>query len=281
MTYFICQFDYLNVGNGLKKPNISSICRIMCTVDLDSCPVTFEANKLSSLFDCDIGDVCDIELGFGKGELSDIIHSCVEDMKMGDERKYTVTITKDLDDIKLGTEFQFDIKLLSFSHVNHLYCLSPESKLNNAIKFKTLGNKLFASNKLFSASVCYSHAIQFLVSINSSENCKISKNNEFKAAFVSCKLNLSACQLKRKLYSETIQNCSDVLLLDSSSCKALYRRGCAYLALNDYEKLEHDILHGLQLQPGNTSLQRLNINYHQKKKKVDAQLSKRLKSMFM
>jgi len=228
MSYFIYQFDYLDVGEGLQKPNLCSMCRIVCTFDLSCCSDLFLKHSPSSLFDCAIGEECEVELGFGKGELSDILHSCIEDMKIGDKRKYTVTITKDLDDVKLGTEFQFDVQLLSFTNFDHLYSLSPEIKLNKAGKFKEIGNELFQCNKIFIASVLYSKAIKFILSIHSDKDYNIKENIDFKQAFIACKLNLSACQIKRKLYMEAIQNCSDVLLIDSSICKAFYRRGSAF-----------------------------------------------------
>ena len=279
MAYYMLQYDYIEVGQGLHKPNICSKCKIIFSLSCDSYKTLASYNHPSLLFDCNIGEESELELGFGKGELSGILHSCVEDMKSGDKRKYTVTITKDLDYLKENTEFQFDVELLMFTQTEHFYTLSPEKKIAIALRLKEFGNKLFISNEPFTAALFYSLAVKYIISIHSNKEYD-TKNEKYKTVLVSCKLNLSACQLKRKIYVETIQNCSDVLFLQPMSSKALYRRGCAYLALNDYENAQSDIVLGLKLEPQNPALKKLMFSFNKKKQMEDIQLSERLKTMF-
>jgi len=96
-------------------------------------------------------------------------------------------------------------------------------------------------------------------------------------------LNLAACQLKLKDSKETIENAKKALEIEPGNVKALFRRGSAYLSIDDWESAKVDLTKALELDKGNKEIQReltrLNQKIQQqdkKDRKVYANLFQRL-----
>ena len=53
---------------------------------------------------------------------------------------------------------------------------------------------------------------------------------------LSCHLNLAAAKLQLEEYEEVLTQCRLALVVDSEKIKALYRRGLAHLALDEFPK---------------------------------------------
>ncbi|XP_035722502.1 peptidyl-prolyl cis-trans isomerase D-like isoform X2 [Vespa mandarinia] len=71
---------------------------------------------------------------------------------------------------------------------------------------------------------------------------------------VTTMLNLAAVQLKKKDYRSTLKLCNEVLEIDTSNGKAFFRRGQAYMGLNEYEAGLADLKHSLAECPNNKDI---------------------------
>jgi len=75
-------------------------------------------------------------------------------------------------------------------------------------------------------------------------------------AVAACKLNRAMCHLKLKHYADCEKDCSDVLDIDPSSVKALFRQGKCYLALDKWDAAKESFRKVLELDDGNMEARR-------------------------
>ena len=64
------------------------------------------------------------------------------------------------------------------------------------------------------------------------------------------------CHLKVKNYADCLKDCSNVLEIDSSSVKALFRQGKCYLALDKWDAAKESFRKVLELDDGNMEARR-------------------------
>ena len=86
-----------------------------------------------------------------------------------------------------------------------------------------------------------------------------------------CKLNRAMCHLKVKNYQDCLKDCSDVLDIDATSVKALFRQGKCYLALDKWDAAKESFRKVLELDDGNMEarrgLQSVRVKMQQQKEK--------------
>ena len=75
-------------------------------------------------------------------------------------------------------------------------------------------------------------------------------------AVAACKLNRAMCHLKLKHYADCEKDCSDVLDIDPTSVKALFRQGKCYLALDKWDAAKESFRKVLELDDGNMEARR-------------------------
>ena len=75
-------------------------------------------------------------------------------------------------------------------------------------------------------------------------------------AVSACKLNRAMCHLKVKNYADCLKDCSDVLDIDATSVKALFRQGKCYLALDKWDAAKESFRKVLELDDGNMEARR-------------------------
>ena len=66
-----------------------------------------------------------------------------------------------------------------------------------------------------------------------------------------CHLNLAMCFLKLKNFNKCVENASNALDLDPANPKALYRRACAALELQEFDQAAADIRELIKADPAN------------------------------
>jgi len=91
-----------------------------------------------------------------------------------------------------------------------------------------------------------------------------------------CLLNLAACQIKLKSFSDCIITCSQALDVDTKNVKALYRRGQAHSGSGEFEKAKEDLTEAVQLSPNSKEIR---LELEQLKKNIAAYKQKE-KEMF-
>merc|ERR1719274_181989 len=82
------------------------------------------------------------------------------------------------------------------------------------------------------------------------------EKRRLREAVSACKLNRAMCHLKVKNYADCEKDCSDVLDIDPSSVKALFRRGKCQLALDKWDAAKDSFRKVLELDDGNMEARR-------------------------
>lgn len=98
---------------------------------------------------------------------------------------------------------------------------------------KASGNDFFRRDHLQDAQRKYKKAIRYIKWYNQGEYPSQQKN--FLSTFTTVLLNWAAVTLKTKDYKSTVQLCDQVLSVEPNNVKALFRRGRAQVAVNNYE----------------------------------------------
>jgi len=156
---------------------------------------------------------------------------------------------QDLAVVPPNSSVYYEVELVSFDKEKDSWDLKSNiEKIEAAAKKKDEGNVWFKVGKYARASKRYKKALSFVEydSSFSEEEKQLSKPLK-----ISCKLNNAACKLKLKDYKEAKELCTEVLELDSTNVKALYRRAQAHTYLVDLDLAEADIKKALEIDPDN------------------------------
>ncbi|XP_033115687.1 peptidyl-prolyl cis-trans isomerase FKBP4-like [Anneissia japonica] len=278
-------------GKGSAKPNDGTVCLVHIT-PLVACSIT--DNVIGYKLNRSI-DMC---IGNGDCELSEIFEACVESMKEEEIAELLIpsTIVK-----KKWPEFKddpptdatadsdrlknvvFSLELKAFTPRKHIWELDPSEKLTRATEFKDIGTNNFKREKYDMAEKFYTKSLKVLVTmgvesgITAFEEDQMNSYNTVRCAAL---LNLAACQLKRDKFEFVVEHCNNALEIDSKNVKGLYRRGQAYMALNEFEKAKEDLKYALQLEPKNKPIIKQLRVLDSKIKEHRAQYKKGMSKMF-
>ena len=69
-------------------------------------------------------------------------------------------------------------------------------------------------------------------------------------------LNLAMCNLKLGENDSAVEDCDHALKIDSANVKGLYRRGCAFLKLNNLDRAAADLKQAQELDPMNAGVKK-------------------------
>ena len=69
-------------------------------------------------------------------------------------------------------------------------------------------------------------------------------------------LNLAMCNLKLGENDNAVEDCDHALKIDSANVKGLYRRGCAFLKLNNLDRAAADLKQAQELDPMNAGVKK-------------------------
>eukprot|EP00928_Gymnodinium_smaydae_P015540 TRINITY_DN15750_c0_g2_i1.p1 TRINITY_DN15750_c0_g2~~TRINITY_DN15750_c0_g2_i1.p1 ORF type:complete len:371 (+),score=73.87 TRINITY_DN15750_c0_g2_i1:58-1170(+) len=111
---------------------------------------------------------------------------------------------------------------------------------------KEKANKLFKSGAYEEAQEAYSKAIGYLGTLTRRGDDEDEVWLQAQTVRSALQLNLAACGLKREDYRQALKNCEDVLAMDASNQKALYRRGIALSYLGRPRDAHADLTRVLQ-----------------------------------
>jgi len=131
--------------------------------------------------------------------------------------------------------------------------MSIAEKISWCEQFKLEGNDLFLEGQYYRALQKFTKALVYY------EYCfpdSVEEETKLEQIRLTNLLNCAACELKLKMWTETIQHCYQALKIDPENVKALYRRAKAYRMKDEYDLAKNDILHALQLQPKDSMLQK-------------------------
>ncbi|XP_072016452.1 peptidyl-prolyl cis-trans isomerase FKBP4-like [Amphiura filiformis] len=254
--------EVIQEGSGLHKPNEGATCKVLIT---PASPLP----DAEGIIGYPINTECEICLGTGTGSWSFAFDSCIESMRLGEQCRLTF-------DAKIitspdGTEWVCIVYLIGFSRSKDISEMTSEEKLIRVSMLKDLGTKCFKEDRIEQAELFYLRGLKYVITIGEQ------KDNRQKLLL---SLNIAACQLKQKHYDGVIIHCTKALNIDSNSTKALFRRGQAFVELQDYELAQSDFDKCLQLEPNNKAVQNQVILLSAKRKKLDAHYAHTMSKMF-
>lgn len=144
-----------------------------------------------------------------------------------------------------------------------------EEILTASEKLKTIGNEQFKAQNYDLAKRKYSKILRYLQQVDSEDETdsdseheeKSDKTSEaaeyeekMKTLSISCYLNRAACKGKLGDHSGAVADCNEVLDLDASNVKALYRRGQANTNMKDFDQAMVDLQAAAKLEPNDRSI---------------------------
>ncbi|CAJ2635054.1 unnamed protein product [Trifolium pratense] len=148
-----------------------------------------------------------------------------------------------------NSTLHYEVELVSFVKDKESWDMNTGEKVEAAGKMKEDGNRLFKAGKYTKASKRYEKAVKF---VEYDTSYTEEQKKTAKALKVACNLNNAACKLKLKDYKQAEKLCTkQVLELESTNVKALYRRAQAYIQLADLDLAEFDIKKALEIDPDN------------------------------
>ena len=233
-----------------------------CVVDIvsDDCDGTNEVDNDPPRYG---GKNVTVTLGQSNCDFMRNIESCVMTMSKGETSKFIFEISETESLINAGSDnvqseeqsekipvnkrkVSTTIILHSFSLTPPSWKLSSEEKYKLALSYKTQGSELFQSGKIEAAFNHYSRAVKYLIC--TPELSTVSESGlsdmaiecsvplkELRALQCVCYLNLAACQARVSNHAGVVRNCTQALVLDAGSVKALYRRAVAHMACGQKE----------------------------------------------
>jgi tetratricopeptide (TPR) repeat protein len=220
-----------------------------------------------------LNEEININLGFYSSIISNYVHKCLITMKENEYSKLTFNYSSENQSIEIF------IHLISFERSPEIYSLSIDNLYNFALKHKENANKFYQSKnypqafKLYHRSLCY--ILNYLNEEPTNEYFE-----KFNQLILSIYSNTSACQLIYGNNLNVIENCSSALEINPKYVKALYRRGCAYANLNDYELALKDLQLADRIQPNEKDIEDLLKITKQRFEEYKKTLGNSLKNLF-
>merc|ERR1712213_189382 len=133
---------------------------------------------------------------------------------------------------------------------------------------KNAGNTFYRSKDYTKAVRKYTKACRYLSSLRDAMGTTEEEEEEkIRAVEIPLKLNIAACHLASKNWDEAKKECENVIEVQESNSKALFRRGRALLGMNDFDGALKDLQKVRELQPDDKGV--LNEIARAKKAKLD------------
>ena len=271
LTSRCCVKRILEHGEGLYKPNERSVVLISVSQHYKSQP------------NCSANEVR-LTIGDGTSFVDEMIEQCVCTMKEGEKCEMEISHS-DLQQYDIDgqwTTCKDDliccIHLKSFTRATNVWKLSLQERTDMVMYYKNNGNTLFRQSKTIAAIKQYSKALK--LSIPLEYHCKPDDKQNMLAIKGMCLSNLAACYSKLGNFEYVCRFCTKALMCGVTDVKCYYRRGIAYLQMNDFGLAREDFSKAQDIEPTNKAiveqLRKLNI----KEKEMDKHYAKAYKNMF-
>ncbi|XP_032663670.1 peptidyl-prolyl cis-trans isomerase D isoform X2 [Odontomachus brunneus] len=101
-------------------------------------------------------------------------------------------------------------------------------------KIKDSGNHYFSRKNFVDAGRKYKKALRYYDWMTKQKDLSDIPDSTLPDLKMIILLNMAAVKLKKQYYRDAMEHCNDVLELDKANSKALFRRGQAYIGINEY-----------------------------------------------
>ncbi|KAI3474153.1 hypothetical protein Pfo_028941 [Paulownia fortunei] len=140
-------------------------------------------------------------------------------------------------EVPQGAYIQWEIELVDYEKQKDWTGFNFREIMDDVEKIKGTGNRLFKEGKYELAKAKYEHVLREFNHVNPQDD---DEGKEFSDTRNLLHLNVAACLLKMGEFRKSIEACNKVIRQTLFSCKALYRRGMAYMAAGDFEEARAD-----------------------------------------
>ncbi|PRD34031.1 UNVERIFIED_CONTAM: Peptidyl-prolyl cis-trans isomerase FKBP65 [Trichonephila clavipes] len=175
-------------------------------------------------------------------------------------------------------EIQF--QLLSYTREPEIWEMSVTEKWRRATYHKQRGLELYSRGAYQYAFRRFGLTLKYVISLEHDIPSGQEEGMDIKGLKLSCYLNVAACQMRHHNYESVVINSSKALSMQSNNAKALYRRGAAYVQLQEYEKAKEDLTAAQQLEPKNQAVSKQLQLLKSKVQKLNQYYASAMKKLF-
>jgi len=154
---------------------------------------------------------------------------------------------------------------------------TPDEKLQIGLKSKEAGNEFFKKGDLGKALTNWYTALNYVNGLYGLSKPQEQLANELKLSIYN---NMATAHIKQGKHERAIEELNKVLELDSNNVKALFRRGKAYLAINDLDRARTDLEKAENLVPEDKDVKVELANLNKKEKAQESKLKNMYSKMF-
>lgn len=171
-----------------------------------------------------------------------------------------------------------EITLTKFEKAKDVWSMKFEEKVEEMKLRKKRGNELFKEGRYETAKKSYDRAVNFFDSPTS--DLKPDVKGQVNELLVQCHINLAMCVDKMGDVQKVLTHCKKALEIQPSNVKALYRQGCAFLAMDDYYNASSSLKYARELSPGNVDVLKKIKELKVKRVQQDAEDKKLFSNLF-
>ncbi|ELT92806.1 hypothetical protein CAPTEDRAFT_228060 [Capitella teleta] len=238
-------------GTGDTSPNEASVCTVLVDPMGQSVTPAIEA----ALGNYKIGDRCEVTIGESTTFLAELLDKVLMSMKEGETAYVKSKINSDgqkMDSFGVNdAAFKCNVSLFEMSRAAQSDDLEQDERIERAQHYKDSGTELFREGNTHFAIKRYQRSLDYLADIDKHGSVPNVVRSQQILLRGQCNFNLAACYLKQAKYSDVVHHCTLGLNVDSDNLKGLYRRGQAYMKLNQYDEAKGDYHRALALDPSN------------------------------
>jgi FK506-binding protein 4/5 len=200
-----------------------------------------------------IGERCEVTIGEASSFVAEILDKVVSSMKEQETAYIKSRINsrgQKIDSFGGDPGFKFNVTLFEMSRAAESCDLEQDERIERAQHYKDQGTDLFRDGNIDFALKRYQRALDYLNDMDKKPVPGSLKSQQL-TLISQCHFNLAAGYLKQEKYDQVVQHCTIGLQTDPNNVKGLFRRGQAYMKLNQYDEAKADYNRALQLDPYN------------------------------
>ncbi|XP_051580388.1 peptidyl-prolyl cis-trans isomerase FKBP8-like [Myxocyprinus asiaticus] len=200
-------------------------------------------------------------LVIGEGDVNQALEECAISMKKGEialmlaDSQYTYALLGREPDIPPWAPLLYQLQLLDFRDKPDPLSLAIPDRIRIGNQKRERGNLYFQREEYSMAAQAYCMALDvFTTRTYDGQSCMEEEEEEVNDYRVKCLNNLAAVQLKLGQFDEALHTSRDVLFLDPSNVKALFRKGKLLSDKGEYEEAMEILKKALKLEPSTKAI---------------------------
>lgn len=268
----------LREGDGWERPKDGSSVKINATYSVIGKDTEF----------CKVEDS---KFVVGDGDVVDGIDKVVQTMKTREKALITIDakhafksatnlLTSEIaaEGVSIDDGISVELEVIEFEKAKDMWSMSFEEKAKMMEVRKKKGNELIKVGRNELARKSYERAVAFFDSPTSELDADLKKR--VNTLLVQCHLNLAICNNRLGDRTKIIEHCKKALEIEPGNIKALYRRGCAYLEMDEFYSAESDLKYAMSLDKNNMDLRRKHVELRKRRAEQDKRDRELYSNMF-